>query len=129
MVKSLLLVLSLSVFACNPTRYKQKLSANKIIDQHTEIKETTSALAPVVYSDKCPANMVYVEGDWCPDLSEPCLSWGDTKEVDKWNKDNPLASKPREYNICNEFKFPTVCKSSKFMHVAFCMDVYEYPNV
>lgn len=128
MIKNYLIILGITICYCsNQTIKNKKITVpEKVI---TKTIEEGSKSEPTASDPRCPSNMVYIEGDWCADLYEPCLAWGDTKEVDDWNKANPNASKPREYNICLEFKSPTVCKSSKLKHVAFCMDKYEYPNI
>jgi len=66
------------------------------------IEDTTKVIS------KCPADMVYIEGDYCPVLEEICLKWLDNLR-------------------CVEFKNPTVCRSAK-VHMSFCIDTYEAPN-
>lgn len=121
------IILGLCVYACNNKHQES---------EHVPYRRVMSVPAPQNSSStpeqsdpRCPPNMVYVEGDWCPDLDEPCLSWADAKEVDDWNKNTPEGHKKRTYNMCDEFKYPTVCKSKKLRHVKFCMDKFEYPNI
>lgn len=127
MKKYFVILLGVCIYACSNKHQESG---------HIPYKRVMSVPAPQNSSSvpeqsdpHCPAGMVYVEGDWCADLDEPCLSWEDTKEVDDWNAAHATSSFRRNYNICHEFKFPTVCKSKHLRHVKFCMDVYEFPNV
>lgn len=65
---------------------------------------------------KCPQNMVHVEGDFCPNVKQNCKRWVD-------------ADNPNGPNMCAEFEFPTVCLSEDLVHMSFCVDKYEAPNV
>jgi len=67
---------------------------------------------PASESGACPANMVQVEGDYCPWLEQKCLRWLD----------------PDTKMRCAEFAPTGPCQSG-MTHKKFCIDKYEYPNV
>jgi hypothetical protein len=72
-------------------------------------------------TNKCPNDMVEVQGMYCPSVINKCLRWLDKDQSAKANGgEGPVR--------CAEFA-PTKClsKEKKFMH--FCMDTYEFPNV
>jgi formylglycine-generating enzyme len=69
--------------------------------------------APTVTSGGCPANMVEVEGDYCPNLEQKCIKWMDDEKTF-----------PRR---CAEFAPTSTCKS-KTVKKHFCIDKFEYPN-
>jgi sulfatase modifying factor 1 len=61
----------------------------------------------------CPAGMVLVEGDYCPEVENECKrSW-----YDKSNKKT----------ICEEFEPWSRCKGDK-QRKRFCIDMYTWPN-
>jgi len=64
---------------------------------------------------KCPADMVEVEGDFCPNVDQTCI------KVDK------SIHNVNGYAKCDEFA-PTKCLSKQRVHMHFCMDRYEWPN-
>jgi formylglycine-generating enzyme required for sulfatase activity len=61
----------------------------------------------------CPANMVEVEGEYCPVLEQTCVKWKDDEKV-----------QPRR---CAEFAPSSQCKT-KTIKKHFCVDQYEFPN-
>ncbi|WP_394820491.1 formylglycine-generating enzyme family protein [Pendulispora albinea] len=63
-------------------------------------------------SGACPADMVQVEGDYCPWLEQKCLRWVD----------------PETKMRCAEFAPTGPCQSAT-SHKKFCIDKYEYPNI
>ena len=65
----------------------------------------------------CPADMVEINGDFCPEIVENCINLD--KSVHNANG----------YVRCLEFA-PTKCISpdNKKIHMHFCMDTYEWPN-
>lgn len=72
----------------------------------------------------CPAGMIEVEGEYCPNLEEVCLEW-----VDATGKATKAAiPKPGGGGRCGTFKKPSVCRG-KTIHKSFCIDRFEYPNV
>ena len=64
--------------------------------------------------ESCPADMVSVEGDYCPIVEQKCLRWldGETKLQ------------------CAEFERTPAAEScpAKTQHKGFCVDRYEWPN-
>ncbi len=71
------------------------------------------ATAEIGTTGSCPADMVEVEGDYCPEVEQKCLKWID-----------PEGAVPRR---CAEFA-PTGPCQGKTTHKKFCMDRYEWPN-
>jgi sulfatase modifying factor 1 len=61
----------------------------------------------------CPGGMVYVEGDECSEVEEPCLEWA-------------TELPGTEVMRCLHFG-PSRC-TGKLTHERFCIDRYEYPN-
>lgn len=76
---------------------------SELILPETEINENNFA---------CPSDMALVDGEYCPNLSEPCLKWEPKKHG------NPT--------VCLEFKFPTICLSKETKHMRYCIDKKEY---
>jgi hypothetical protein len=73
------------------------------------------SVAPsAVVDEACPANMVEVEGDYCPYVEEKCVRWLD----------------PATKLQCAEFEKPAVAGRCfmKTERKRFCMDRYEWPN-
>jgi formylglycine-generating enzyme len=69
----------------------------------------------------CPSDMVEIEGDYCPDLQVQCL----------YNVDIDGKRIPKHADLtwaCGEYKYPTVCRSAKTVHMHYCIDKYEWPN-
>jgi len=64
----------------------------------------------------CPDDMVEIKGDYCTNLEEVCLKYGDP--------DNKGANGPVQ---CLEFQYPTRCLS-KTVPMHYCIDKYPYPN-
>ncbi len=60
----------------------------------------------------CPAGMVLVEGDYCPDVEERCLEWVDPPGTHY------------QFFRCKHYA-PSVCKSKKRVHKRFCIDQKE----
>jgi len=69
----------------------------------------------------CPDDMVEIEGDYCPQVREKCLYNVDIDGIRSAKPVNDLWS-------CGEFQVPTVCTSSKLVHMHYCIDKYEWPN-
>lgn len=69
----------------------------------------------------CPNDMVDVEGDYCSEVEETCLSWLDK---DKSSQANGGIGPMR----CEIFKKPTICLSTTLKHLHYCIDRFEYPN-
>jgi hypothetical protein len=66
----------------------------------------------------CPADMVLVEGRFCPAADERC-----EKE-----EDPDYQRKPDVSERCLRFTEPTSCASTKRRLLRFCIDRYEWPN-
>lgn len=87
-----------------------------------------STEAELESSEACPVDMVQVTGEYCTNLEEICLKWLDKpscKTIDPLTKKCLVFHDPLR---CGEFKNPTVCKGKK-VHMNFCIDKYEYPNI
>jgi hypothetical protein len=69
---------------------------------------------------KCPDDMQFIEGDFCPNVEEICL-YG----VDAYGKRIPG---PYKSGSCGEYKYPTRCLSTTKIHKRFCIDRFEFPN-
>lgn len=66
-------------------------------------------------ASNCQSGMVEVDGNYCPNLEEICLKWGDPH--------NPGVNGPVQ---CLEFKSPTRCLAPT-LHMRYCIDQYPYP--
>jgi hypothetical protein len=66
-----------------------------------------------VRSQPCPRDMVYVEGESCPEVEQRCLEWMPR-----------LQGSPER---CAVFEPNPVCQGET-THVGFCIDRFEYPN-
>lgn len=62
-------------------------------------------------SAACPAGMILVEGDYCPDPAQKCLEWLE----DPWKF--PFAR-------CARYEEPSTCKGER-VPLRFCIDKYE----
>lgn len=68
----------------------------------------------------CPNDMIYVNGDYCPNEEQVCL----------FNVDNDgrrLEGPGDIGKACGEYQQPTKCLTNK-VHMSFCIDKYEWPN-
>lgn len=72
----------------------------------------------------CPMGTVEVEGDYCPNAQERCLTWVDRHGV----ASKEAIPDDHDGGRCGEFEFPTTCIGAK-VHKHYCIDTYEYPNV
>ena len=79
--------------------------------EDASVVDVVSIVPPV-----CPSGMVEVNGDYCSNLEEICLKWGDPN--------NPGVNGPVQ---CLEFKYPTKCLSDKTIPLHYCIDEYPYP--
>lgn len=70
-------------------------------------------------TDGCPEGMLRVEGEYCPAVIEDC-----EEEHDEYKTRGTRTVSER----CLKYKQPTKCLSKQRVHMAFCMDRYEYPN-
>ena len=89
------------------------------------VEADTLVSAPVVSKPICPDGMVFVEGDWCPVQEHVCLEWVDVHGVAR----KEAIPGPGQTGRCGTWKSPTKCLSTTLKHMAFCVDVFEYPNI
>jgi sulfatase modifying factor 1 len=95
-------------------------------EDHTTLLKTNDGevfdLVRSPVSSNCPEDMVEVEGDYCPQVSEVCLRWLDKNTAVSANGGlGPLR--------CAEFEYPTKCLSKKRQRLHFCIDRLEFPNI
>jgi len=76
----------------------------------------------------CPADMVEIDGTYCPNDQEVCLRWVDAQGN---TVDPPKSLEKYPTGRCGEFQYPTKCLTpeAKRPHKHYCVDKYEYPNV
>lgn len=60
----------------------------------------------------CPSGMALVEGEYCPEVEQPCLEWMD-----------PPSSRYHHFRCARYDK--STCKSKKRVHMRYCIDVTE----
>ncbi len=118
----ILIVGSLSFFV--PIEQEQLEEDNSIPAQSME---------PETGADtQCPADMVMIEHNYCPNLEQNCKKWLDKESCGMWGKDKS-GKKYCKAIIppmrCAEF-YPSVCKSSAkdIIHVKVCVNKYEGNN-
>ena len=70
-----------------------------------------AAAHPAPASGRCPADMILVEGQYCPNVRQECVDW----------IDDPLTN---PYARCGRFK-ETECRGAR-VPMAFCIDREEY---
>ena len=75
------------------------------------LKESVTPRIVTETTGACPADMIEVVGDYCPNLEQKCLRWLD----------------PDAKLRCAEFAPEPKC-TGKTVQKHFCMDKYEYPN-
>ena len=63
-------------------------------------------------SGACPASMVLVEGDYCPDVEQRCLEWMDPPGT------------PYAHFRCKRYAQPAICHGKR-VHKRFCIDENE----
>lgn len=63
-------------------------------------------------ANACPAGMILVEGEYCPDVEQKCLEWMD-----------PPSSRYHEFR-CARYEKPAKCKGAK-VHKRYCIDATE----
>lgn len=72
-----------------------------------------ASVPPAPENKSCPADMVLVEGDYCPEVEHECLTeW--------WAESN-------KKRVCEEFAKTAKCKGQK-VKKKYCIDKYEWPN-
>jgi hypothetical protein len=80
----------------------------KANDDQPEAKESRKAAD----ANACPAGMVLVEGEYCPEVEQKCLEWMD-----------PPTSRYAHFR-CKRYEKPAVCKVPK-VHRRYCIDATE----
>ncbi len=107
---------ALTAASVHPTEaQKHEGGPTAVMSPAPKIDNGVSPAASVAEPDAsgvCPADMVAVEGDYCPWLEQKCLRWLD----------------PDTKMRCAEFAPTGPCESGT-KHTKFCIDKYEYPNV
>ncbi|HWA75049.1 MAG TPA: SUMF1/EgtB/PvdO family nonheme iron enzyme [Polyangiaceae bacterium] len=68
--------------------------------------------APPPAESSCPADMVLVEGDYCPNVELNCKRYADPEGA-------------YEHFRCSEYG-PSTCKSKARRHLRYCIDKHEY---
>jgi sulfatase modifying factor 1 len=89
------------------------------------LKDEVTVVIPSVHLSACAEGMVEIEGDYCPVVEEKCLTWVDVHGA----ASKEAIPKPGQSGRCGEFQSPTKCLSKNKIHVHYCIDAYEYPNV
>jgi formylglycine-generating enzyme len=72
----------------------------------------TSTPTPTHADDACPAGMIEVAGEYCPNVEQKCLRWLEPP------------GDPYEFFRCAEYQKPAVCKGPR-VHERFCIDATE----
>lgn len=65
----------------------------------------------------CPAGMVLVSGEYCPEAVQTCL-----EHHPEWERNHAVSER------CLRFAEPSVCASKARVPMRFCVDRYEWPN-
>jgi formylglycine-generating enzyme len=84
-------------------------------------------------SEGCPAGMVLVHGDYCPEVNQVCLEHHDEYNRDEVKKKGKRdrgedQGKSTVSERCLRYKEPTECLSRQRRPLRFCVDRYEWPN-
>lgn len=96
-------------------------NTDKLIKEIDELSKSNKILYEQVVQrrkelEKCPEDMTPIYGQYCSNLEEICLKWGDP--------DNKGANGPVQ---CLEFKKPTRCLSKR-IEIEYCIDTYPLPG-
>ena len=97
--------LQIGTLAAAPATTATTADANAKIVRAGTSKSAADAAA-------CPAGMVLVEGEYCPELEQTCLEWMD-----------PPTSRYAHFR-CKRYAKPAVCKVPK-VHRRYCIDATE----
>jgi formylglycine-generating enzyme required for sulfatase activity len=95
-------------------------SADDYSAKNTDIPFTDLVL-DASSANRCPENMVEVEGNYCPSVEQKCLRWLDADQ-------SPTANGGIGPMRCAEFQKPSKCLSAHRKHLDFCMAKFEYPG-
>ena len=104
--------LAFSSLACSRP-HKDTRSDEPVVPADKNLIFTDFQVNVPEHNGVCGKNRIEVEGDFCTNALETCLTW----------VKNPVGNK-----VCSEFKAPTVCTGRK-VHMHYCIDEYEYPDV
>jgi hypothetical protein len=101
-------------------------TASAIVEQAAVVAATATAAAapPPVYpgrSEGCPADMVRVEGDYCPALVQECIEHHQ-------EYDHAKGKRTTVSERCLRYAEPSRCVSKERRRMTFCMDRFEYPG-
>jgi len=120
----------ITTFACSrvpaPTHTREPVSIERDVKASDPAPACSDATCttPVeqipLVPGRCPADMVEVDGEYCPNERIVCL----------YNTDSNGKRLPGKGSLdkaCGEYQNPSVCLS-KTQHMDFCMDRYEWPN-
>jgi sulfatase modifying factor 1 len=77
-----------------------------------EVTSAGTAEEAAPQSSACPSGMIFVEGEYCPDVEQTCLEWMEPP------------GDPYEHFRCARYKKPGVCKGPR-VHKRFCIDEKE----
>jgi hypothetical protein len=80
--------------------------------ENAEAPTPDGARKTAAKGESCPAGMVLVEGEYCPDVEQSCLEWMD-----------PPTSRYAHFR-CKRYAKPSVCKGAK-VHRRYCIDITE----
>jgi len=84
------------------------------------MQSATDSWSPENKASACPADMVEIDGDYCPNEEIVCLYNTD-------GKGNRLPGPGSIDLACGEYRNPSRCLSDK-VHMHYCIDKYEWPN-
>ncbi|MFT3774104.1 MAG: SUMF1/EgtB/PvdO family nonheme iron enzyme [Minicystis sp.] len=97
---------------------------------------SADAAAPSQYpgtSAGCPADMVLVNGNYCPEVNQVCI-----EHHDEYNRDEAKKKSKRDKGEdvgkstvserCLRYQEPSECLSKQRRPMRFCMDRFEWPN-
>ncbi len=84
-------------------------------------------------TEGCPEGMLLVEGNYCPEALQKCISHheeftNDEKRKRKKAAAGEDASKSTVSERCLKYEAPSICASKQRRPMRFCMDRYEWPN-
>jgi hypothetical protein len=115
-------VLGVALIACSALAKPNQEIVSSPQATKPPVEEVASNEVDNPYSESpCPSDMVLIDGDWCPKVSERCLY-----NVD--NDGNRLPGSGNDMWACGEFEYPSVCLSKTRVHMRYCIDRFEYPN-
>ncbi|HEY2514990.1 MAG TPA: SUMF1/EgtB/PvdO family nonheme iron enzyme [Polyangiaceae bacterium] len=118
-------LLSLSAAACARASADEGTARSDAGVTVAAVASTTTNAAPVTSAravtppaasrndrESCPAGMVLVEGEYCPNVEQRCLEWLD-----------PPGS-PYAHFRCKRYAKPAICHGAR-LHKRFCIDATE----